>query len=366
MNQHPSPRAVSELKYLYHPFEIGCVGFSGSGKTTLIRKLINSWQGRYRVGYIKHSAHHLDLDRPGKDSELAAQAGACFRYMRSGSQQAFLDGTEFAEDWGLRFLRADCVVVEGGKSQKELPKLALVDKDQRLLGDLPQGVLALCGETYVSHALPWFHRDDIEGISAFVEQVWQAKIQVSRPLAVILSGGRSRRMGSDKGLLAYHAVDQVSYLWRLLESQGLEVVLSVRDGQYGESLWPGLSRCYDRFLDCGPLGAIASVQWQWPHRPILLLPCDRPQLQADHIRTLESKRHWSREAVVALDKGVRDPSCAIYEASLRPHVYQALERQNLRLQDLVDKMRVSLVHLDLGAHCNTPEERQNYSNPRTP
>ena len=56
---------------------IHIVGRKNSGKTTLIVELVEnlSRQG-YRVGTMKHTHHHHELDTPGKDSHRHGDAGA--------------------------------------------------------------------------------------------------------------------------------------------------------------------------------------------------------------------------------------------------------------------------------------------------
>jgi molybdopterin-guanine dinucleotide biosynthesis protein B len=56
---------------------IGFVGSSGSGKTTLIAGIIPFLtRAGLRVAVMKHARHGFDLDRPGKDSFRAREAGA--------------------------------------------------------------------------------------------------------------------------------------------------------------------------------------------------------------------------------------------------------------------------------------------------
>ncbi|PLX88738.1 MAG: bifunctional molybdenum cofactor guanylyltransferase MobA/molybdopterin-guanine dinucleotide biosynthesis adaptor protein MobB, partial [Desulfuromonas sp.] len=48
---------------------ISFIARSGTGKTTLLTAVIRDLKQRgYRVGTIKHDAHHFDIDHPGKDS----------------------------------------------------------------------------------------------------------------------------------------------------------------------------------------------------------------------------------------------------------------------------------------------------------
>ena len=52
-------------------------GLSGSGKTTLIESAVpRLLETGYSVGVIKHDAHGLDIDKPGKDSDRFFKTGA--------------------------------------------------------------------------------------------------------------------------------------------------------------------------------------------------------------------------------------------------------------------------------------------------
>lgn len=56
---------------------VGLVGPSGTGKTTLISQLVPALGSRgWRIGYLKHTHHDIDLDVPGKDSHRVRESGA--------------------------------------------------------------------------------------------------------------------------------------------------------------------------------------------------------------------------------------------------------------------------------------------------
>ena len=59
------------------PLVLGICGHSGSGKTTLIERLVPRLRAEgLAVAVVKHDAHGLDVDRPGKDSDRLFKAGA--------------------------------------------------------------------------------------------------------------------------------------------------------------------------------------------------------------------------------------------------------------------------------------------------
>lgn len=56
---------------------LAVVGHSGSGKTTWLERAIPRLQARgLKVAVLKHDAHRIELDRPGKDTYRLREAGA--------------------------------------------------------------------------------------------------------------------------------------------------------------------------------------------------------------------------------------------------------------------------------------------------
>jgi molybdopterin-guanine dinucleotide biosynthesis protein B len=56
---------------------LGIAAYSGAGKTTLLVRLIPLLKAKgLRIGLIKHSHHHFEIDHSGKDSFRLREAGA--------------------------------------------------------------------------------------------------------------------------------------------------------------------------------------------------------------------------------------------------------------------------------------------------
>lgn len=101
---------------------IGFVGSSGSGKTTLLERVLPCLQARgIRIGVLKHAHHGFDMDRPGKDSYRAREAGA--RQVLVASAKRWVLLSEVAEPAAEPDFRAmlaqfdpaqvDLIIVEG-------------------------------------------------------------------------------------------------------------------------------------------------------------------------------------------------------------------------------------------------------------
>ncbi len=97
---------------------VSFIARSGTGKTTLLTRLIPELIRRgYRVGAMKHHAHQLDIDHPGKDSHRLTEAGAEVMVIASADKLGVvrrLDSPPSAEELAERYCgEMDIVLVEG-------------------------------------------------------------------------------------------------------------------------------------------------------------------------------------------------------------------------------------------------------------
>jgi len=110
---------------------VGFVAPSGTGKTTLIQQLVPLLRQRgRRLGFLKHTHHHIEVDKPGKDSYQIREAGA--RQVLLTSRERWVlqtDTPRGEEDPDLVEMLArfdpklvDLILVEGFKSSA-YPKL---------------------------------------------------------------------------------------------------------------------------------------------------------------------------------------------------------------------------------------------------
>ncbi len=109
---------------------IGFVAYSGTGKTTLIEKVIAELTSRSLViSAIKHTHHHFDIDRPGKDSHRHREAGAREILLVSDQRWVLMHELHESKEPSIQeqishLSPCDLVVVEGFKDA-EIPKIEL-------------------------------------------------------------------------------------------------------------------------------------------------------------------------------------------------------------------------------------------------
>jgi len=163
---------------------------------------------------------------------------------------------------------------------------------------------------------------------------------------VVLCGGASRRMGTDKALLVRdgrswlaHAAD------RLVEAgAGPVLVATGTAGRIGPLRWDEVDD--GDFRGCGPLAGIAAALAASPHDLIAVLAVDLVQAEPDVLRWLVSIMRPDDRAVIPLDAtGRAQPLHAIYAKSMHHPIADALVAGERRVLRVVEASGARLVEM---------------------
>jgi molybdopterin-guanine dinucleotide biosynthesis protein A len=158
--------------------------------------------------------------------------------------------------------------------------------------------------------------------------------------AIVLAGGRSRRMGAPKALLDWHGGTLVRRTTGILQRIADPVVVVHADGQALPPL-VGVERAADRAPDRGPLEGIAAglraVAGRCP--AVFVSGTDLPLLHPDLVLALATGRGEHDVAVPVADGHVHH-LCAVYRTDLLPAVEQQLAGDRLRVGRLLEGIDV--------------------------
>jgi molybdopterin-guanine dinucleotide biosynthesis protein A/molybdopterin-guanine dinucleotide biosynthesis protein len=293
----------------------------------------------HRVGYVDADHASGDADEAQTLSPLL-QAGAAVevtdkiqfrrrderRALDRFSQPDMLAGTDVVLVNGNHFrARHQVVLIDPRKSlAHKLDKLTDV---QAFV--LAEGVAQLPDylQAHLPHhaQLPQFALADVAGLAAWVQQ-WLLRRQA--PLrGLVLAGGLSQRMQTDKGRLRYgpEGREQREVAAALLAEICQDVFVSCRAEQAAE-LPAGLQPLPDTFLGLGPLGGILSAFRHDPNAAWLVLACDLPFLTADVLRQLVAGRQPARLATAFQSPGsdFPEPLITIFEPRAYPELLRFL------------------------------------------
>ncbi|WBA40985.1 NTP transferase domain-containing protein [Hymenobacter canadensis] len=238
---------------------------------------------------------------------------------------------------------------------------------------LPEGVTEVPAylQAHLAEAnVPVLPLHDTAAIAQLIQEEWQAAAPPLRGL--VLAGGRSQRMGQDKGKLAYHGQEQRAYAAELLAPFCQDVHVSCRPDQIVELEYAGLRPLPDAFADLGPLSGILSALRLDPNAAWLVVACDLPFLSKTTLAHLVQHRQPARMATAfqSPENEWPEPLITIWEPASYP--------QLLRFLSLgYSCPRKTLINSDVAVlpapapqelrNVNTPEEAANYGlTPRPP
>jgi molybdopterin-guanine dinucleotide biosynthesis protein A len=329
----------------------------------------------HRVGYVDADHASGDADAQQTLSPLL-QAGAYVEvtdkiHFRRRDDRGALD--RFSQPELLA--GADLVLVNGNHF-RDRQQVVLLDPRKSLaykldkLTDVQAFVLAE-GVTEIPdylrahlphHAeLPQFALADVAGLAAWVQQWLLARRAPLRGL--VLAGGLSQRMQTDKGRLHYGAAgrEQREVAAALLAEVCQDVFVSCRAEQAAE-LPAGLVPLPDRFLGLGPLGGILSALQLDPNAAWLVLACDLPFLTAGTLRELVAGRQPSRLATAFQSPGNEfpEPLITIFEPRAYPELLRFLGMGYSCPRKMLINSDINLLPTPAGdalRNVNTPAER---------
>ncbi|MBW8887076.1 MAG: NTP transferase domain-containing protein [Fibrobacteres bacterium] len=240
-----------------------------------------------------------------------------------------------APDWDARERRAalaacDLILSEGRPSAERPGLLVLDDAAQGNIdvtgGPVPS-LLACVGAARpagLPPEIPVIPADRPEALAALVLE--RLRAQAAPLYGLVLGGGRSERMGTDKAALAYHGKPQIRHSLELLEPLCARAFVSCRAEQAADPVFAGLPQIHDAFLGMGPMGGILSALRAHPGAAFLVIACDLPFLDAATLESLARGREPLRAATAFAgpQDGLPEPLCAIYEPRAYARALQLL------------------------------------------
>ncbi|MEM9160662.1 MAG: molybdenum cofactor guanylyltransferase [Verrucomicrobiota bacterium] len=180
-------------------------------------------------------------------------------------------------------------------------------------------------------------------------------------LGLILCGGKSGRMGQDKGELKLRGErTQLEYSIGMLQKLCSRVVVSVGPkGSSRRELPEGVEIVEDVAGVEGPMGGVLAGLRVASALPVMVIAVDMPYLEISHLVQLANRRDEEKQATAFVaEDGFADPMCAIYEPACLPLIEEraSLGRFGLRrLLEAADLERIALDRPFWLASVNDPD-----------
>jgi molybdopterin-guanine dinucleotide biosynthesis protein A len=162
---------------------------------------------------------------------------------------------------------------------------------------------------------------------------------------VVLCGGNSTRMGSDKGLLKEGEDTWAELAARKLTAIGLPPVVSVnaQQAEVYENIFEQEQLIIDK-EDLGfkaPLAGLLSVHLSLPGEDLFVLACDIKDITTALLQNLYNGfRKDAAEAFVYTSPGMHQPLCGIYTAAGLKRINEILRAGTLKKYSMMHVLQV--------------------------
>lgn len=343
----------------FAPNEISIVGTNCSNISSLVSE-ISEKIANYKLAYF---------DASHSKNEAAIKVDN-FTFHNKGTAQLAVNSEVNKFNQRVQFSQHDCVFINGNHYQGAKQILVLdAEKEASVLKRLSQldniqFVIKLTEDTNYfdfleAHNpqiknLQCYHISEIDKISKHVENLIQEKMAPIQGL--VLAGGKSVRMGKDKGKLNFYGKSQRDVAIDLLVGNNMKTYLSVREDQ---EVSIG-NKITDKFIGLGPYGAICSAFQENPDVAWLVIATDLPFLTNKVIQLLLKHRNPSKIATTIKGKGKQfpEPLITIWEPKSYPLMLAYLAQGYSCPRKVLINSEVEIIEIDdaLIRNINTPEE----------
>ncbi|WP_121610495.1 molybdenum cofactor guanylyltransferase [Mesobacillus foraminis] len=173
--------------------------------------------------------------------------------------------------------------------------------------------------------------------------------------AIILSGGRSSRMGTNKAFLPLAEKANIERIRDELYSLFDHIILVTNELEKYEFL--KLKMVEDEHPGKGPLAGIHAGLKASDYEENIIVACDMPFISAEIAGTL-ARNLKSYDAIVPVIGGRQHPLFAAYQKRIINQAESRLKQEELRLKDFLEALNVRyLWERDLKAYSDASLER---------
>lgn len=177
--------------------------------------------------------------------------------------------------------------------------------------------------------------------------------------ALLLCGGRSKRMGRPKAFLPFEGTTMISHILGNITGLFREILLVSNEPEDFEDL--GVDVVKDILPYRGPMGGILSGLLVSRYKHAFVIACDMPLVEESLILSLAKMRHDSDVVVVSHDKGV-EPLLGVYSKNCIKPLEESLFSGTLSIKELLGDLACSTHRVPEGSdfptyfNVNTPKD----------
>ncbi len=179
--------------------------------------------------------------------------------------------------------------------------------------------------------------------------------------AIVLAGGKSRRMGRDKSLLLIDGKPMIEHILNQLRNNFKHLVISANDAEKYEFL--NIPVVSDQMKGKGPLMGILSSLEKSRTDFNFVTTCDVPGINLPIVRGMLKKAEDYDAVIPMTGDGFYEPLFAVYRKSVIGHCHELIAAGETKISKLFDRVKTKYLPLDQAhwyRNINTQEDYDEY------
>lgn len=146
---------------------------------------------------------------------------------------------------------------------------------------------------------------------------------------VVLSGGKSSRMGTNKSLLTIDNKPVIEHILEEIQNCSDEAVIIANQPLMYKFL--GVKQFSDRYINKGPLAGLETALYHVDANIFIFAACDMPFISnIVYHYLLQQLAHY--DAVVPIYNNQMHPLSGIYKKSVLPHIQAQIKKNDLKVK----------------------------------
>ncbi len=313
----------------FHTNEWALLGAPCSIINDFASKLASELSKSLRLGYIDASHQEIHQEHPFsvyyQDKQAYSHIESTVEFAQKQNKKYFssldmllVNGNHFQGDKQIVFINERKKESLSRKLDRltDLRVIVLENKDQQLHDFI---------KPFRSEKVSILDITEIDKLVGIILE--DARGYIPKLNGLVLAGGKSVRMGYDKGTINYHGKAQREHEADILSNFCEKVFFSFSEKQevLGTEAYPVIK---DTFTGLGPYGAILSAFRVFPNQAWISLACDLPMMDNDALKMLIENRNSSKLATCFHNPKTKfpEPLITIWEPRAYPVLLEFLSQ----------------------------------------
>ncbi len=173
--------------------------------------------------------------------------------------------------------------------------------------------------------------------------------------AIILAGGKSSRMGYDKGLAETSTGKLIDLVIAVLKQTTDEIIIIANTDSYA---YTGIPVYKDLVKDSGPLGGIYTGLSYSKTQDNIIVACDMPFVSLELLTVIINNKH-NKQVVIPSLNDKSEPLCGYYKSEIKEKLKEYIDIKQLSVHKVITNFNHLIIKFDNATaltNINTPED----------